>query len=312
MLVEMSSKKPSSKAPETLDTSRLESEPKTATRTVQPLDAGLYLVSTPIGNLRDITLRALDTLRAADEVLAEDTRVARRLLDTYDIRAKLTPYHDHNGAKRRPEIIEKLQSGAAIALISDAGTPLVSDPGWKLARTALEAGLAVIPVPGASALLAGLVASGLPSDRFMFCGFLPPKSGARRKQASALKSVPATLVFYESGPRLAACLSDLAETLGADREAAVARELTKLFEETRRDSLGALAAHYAEAGPPKGEIVVLVGPPQETEVSEDTLDAALRQALASQTLKEASAGIAERLGLPRRDVYQRGLALRDE
>ena len=290
---------------------RRSGEPKSRTDAAQALDPGLYIIATPIGNLRDISLRALDTLAAADEVLAEDTRVARRLLDAHNVRAKLSPYHDHNGAKRRPEILEKLSKGGAIALISDAGTPMVSDPGWKLSREALEAGHKVIPIPGASALLAGLVASGLPSDRFMFCGFLPPKSGARKRAAIELAAIPSTLVFYESGPRLADCLNDLADTLGRTREAAVARELTKLFEETRRGSLEALATHYAENGPPKGEIVILIGPPEKTEASEETIDAALTEALKSQSVKQASAEIAELFGLPKRNVYQRALALKD-
>jgi len=291
--------------------SRVSGEPKTATRAAQSLDAGLYVVSTPIGNLRDITLRAIDTLKAVDEILAEDTRVARRLLDAHDIRAKLSPYHDHNGAKRRPEILGKLADGAVIALISDAGTPLVSDPGWKLARAVLDAGHRVFPIPGASALLAGLVASGLPSDRFMFCGFLPAKTTARKKQATSLAAVPATLVFYESGPRLAACLSDLAETLGPDREAAVARELTKLFEETRRGTLSDLAAHYTTNGPPKGEIVLLVGPPGEVEITQKMIDMALHAALQTGSLKQAAADVAQQLGIPKRDAYQRGLVLKD-
>ncbi|MEL6826203.1 MAG: 16S rRNA (cytidine(1402)-2'-O)-methyltransferase [Pseudomonadota bacterium] len=307
----MSSKIPSSTAPDGRDGNRPDREPKTRTETAQALDPGLYIIATPIGNLRDISLRALDTLAAVDEVLAEDTRVARRLLDAYNIRAKLSPYHDHNGAKRRPEILDKLAQGKAIGLISDAGTPLVSDPGWKLSREALEAGHKIIPLPGASALLAGLVASGLPSDRFMFCGFLPPKSGARTTAAAALASVPATLVFYESGPRLAACLSDLAETLGGTREAAVTRELTKLFEETRRAPLAELARHYAEAGPPKGEIVVLIGPPEQVEADEATIDAALVDALKSKSVKQAAADIAVQFGLPKRNVYQRALALKD-
>ncbi|MEM7638243.1 MAG: 16S rRNA (cytidine(1402)-2'-O)-methyltransferase [Pseudomonadota bacterium] len=307
----MSSKIPSSTAPDGRDGNRPVREPKTRTETAQALEPGLYIIATPIGNLRDISLRALDTLAAVDEVLAEDTRVARRLLDAYNIRAKLSPYHDHNGAKRRPEILEKLAQGKAIGLISDAGTPLVSDPGWKLGREALEAGHKIIPLPGASALLAGLVASGLPSDRFMFCGFLPPKSGARKTAAAALAAVPATLVFYESGPRLAACLNDLAETLGATREAAVTRELTKLFEETRRAPLAELAQHYQEAGPPKGEIVVLIGPPETVEADEATIDAALIDALKTKSVKEAAAEIAVQFGLPKRNVYQRALALKD-
>lgn len=311
MLVVMSSDIPSPKAPEASDTSRHLAESNSAGRAAQPLDAGLYVVSTPIGNLRDITLRALDTLRAADEILAEDTRTSRRLLDTHDIRAKLSPYHDHNGAKRRPEILEKLEKGAAIALISDAGTPLVSDPGWKLARAALDAGHRVFPIPGASALLAGLVASGLPSDRFMFCGFLPAKTSARRKEAEKLATIPATLVFYESGPRLAACLNDLTETLGPDREAAVTRELTKLFEETRRDTLSNLAQYYLEHGYPKGEIVVLVGPPDAVEVTEEMIDTALRHAMQTQSLKQAAAEISTQLGISKRDAYQRGLTLKD-
>jgi len=267
-------------------------------------------VSTPIGNLRDITLRALDVLAGADEVLAEDTRVAGKLLSAYGIKARLSPYHDHNGAERRPELMRKLAGGARIALVSDAGTPLVSDPGWKLAHEALEAGHRVIPVPGASAMLAGLVTSGLPSDRFLFAGFLPPKSGARRHAIEALKAVPATLIFYESGPRLAEALADLAAVLGSEREGAVTRELTKLFEETRRGRVGDLAAHYGDAGAPKGEIVVLIGPPGETEVTPEQLDAALRDALAGQPTKAAANAVAEALGLPKREVYQRALQLK--
>lgn len=311
MLSAMSSKNPSSSAPDGRDQNRLDRKPKSRTDPAQALEPGLYIIATPIGNLGDITLRALETLRAVDEVLAEDTRVARRLLDAHNIHAKLSPYHDHNGAKRRPEILQKLSQGAAIALVSDAGTPMVSDPGWKLSRDALDAGYKVIPLPGASALLAGLVASGLPSDRFMFCGFLPPKSGARKKTAGALMAVPSTLIFYESGPRLTDCLTDLADSLGGTREAAVARELTKLFEETRRGTLSELASHYLEHGPPKGEIVILVGPPMETEVDEETIDAALIEAMKSQSVKQASSEIAEMFGLPKRNVYQRALALKD-
>lgn len=274
---------------------------------VQP---GLYVVSTPIGNLRDITLRALDILGAADEVLAEDTRVAAKLMSAYGIKARLSPYHDHNGAERRPQILARLADGARIALISDAGTPLVSDPGWKLVHDALAQGEKVYPVPGASALLAGLVASGLPSDRFMFAGFLPPKPGARKAALEALKHVPATLVFYESGPRLAESLADLATVLGGAREAAVARELTKMFEETRRGTLDGLARHYEEAGPPRGEIVMLAGPPEEKTATAADLDTALRDALATMPTREAAASVAEALGLPRREVYQRALQLK--
>ncbi len=273
---------------------------------------GLYVVSTPIGNLRDITLRALDILSAADEVLAEDTRVAAKLMSAYGIKARLSPYHDHNGAERRPQILARLEKGGRIALISDAGTPLVSDPGWKLVHDALEAGHKVYPVPGASALLAGLVASGLPSDRFMFAGFLPPKSGARKAALESLKHVPATLVFYESGPRLAESLADLASVLGAGRSAAVARELTKMFEETRRGTLESLARHYEEAGPPRGEIVVLAGPPEEKSATAADLDSALRDALKTMPTKEAASSVSEALGLPRREVYQRALQIKSE
>ncbi len=279
--------------------------------TAQPRP-GLHIVSTPIGNLRDITLRALDTLAGVDEVLAEDTRTARRLLDAHGLKAKVTAYHDHNGAARRPELLEKLSAGASLALISDAGTPLVSDPGWKLVREALEAGVKVIPAPGASAMLSGLVASGLPSDRFLFAGFPPAKASARAKLFADVAATPSTLIFYESGPRLAASLQQMADAFGGEREAAVARELTKLFEEVRRASLCELAAHYAEAGPPKGEIVVLIGPPApKPEATETDLDDALRNAMARLPLKAAAAEVSSALGVSRRVAYQRALSLKD-
>jgi len=276
-----------------------------------PLSPGLYVVSTPIGNLRDVTLRALDVLAGADEVLAEDTRTARKLLDAYDIRARLSPYHDHNGAVRRPEIVGKLRDGAAIALTSDAGTPLLSDPGYKLVREVAGAGLDVVPVPGASALLAGLVVAGLPSDRFLFAGFLPPRTAARSKSLEELARIPATLVFYETGPRLAACLADMVEALGPLREACVARELTKLFEETRRAPLGELASHYANAGAPRGEIVLLVGPPVDTAPREADLDVALAEALQTQPTKQAANSVAETFGISKREAYRRALELKD-
>ena len=254
-------------------------------------------------------MRALDILGGVEEVLAEDTRVASKLLSAYGVKARLSPYHDHNGAERRPVLLKRLEAGGRIALISDAGTPLVSDPGWKLVHEALEQGIRVYPVPGASALLAGLVASGLPSDRFLFAGFLPPKSGARRTEIESLKQVPATLVFYESGPRLAESLADLAAVLG-ERDCAVARELTKLFEETRRGTLAELAAHYEEAGPPRGEIVLLVGPPRDVAATAADIDSALRVALAEMPTKAAASAVAEALGLAKRDVYQRALQLK--
>lgn len=285
-------------------------EPMRATSAAQ-VTPGLYIVSTPIGNLRDITLRAIDILNSVDEVLAEDTRTARKLFAAHAIKTKLTAYHDHNGAARRPELIERLEAGARMALISDAGTPLVSDPGWKLAHDAAAADIKIIPLPGASAMLAGLVTSALPSDKFLFAGFLPPKSGARKTALKELAAVPATLIFYESGPRLAACLADMAETLGPSRDAAVARELTKLFEETRRGTLESLAAHYAEHGKPKGEIVVLVGPPgQKQAASEEEVKAALTLALETQPTKAAANEVAAHFGLPKRDVYQLALTLK--
>lgn len=275
-----------------------------------PLEAGLYVVATPIGNLRDITLRALDVLGAVDRLYAEDTRVARKLLDAYGLKPRLSAYHDHSNEAARDEILVALGRGEKIALISDAGTPLVSDPGFKLARAVIEAGHRVFPIPGASALLAGLVVSGLPSDRFLFAGFLPAKQGQRRTNLAELADVDATLVFYESGPRLADSLADMAEVLGA-RPAAVARELTKMFEETRRETLDVLAAHYAQAGGPKGEIVVLIGPPlAKGEVSDDALDSFLLKAL-PRGVKDAAAEAARELGVPRKRAYARALELKE-
>lgn len=276
------------------------------------VEPALYIVATPIGNLRDITLRAIDTLSGVDEVLAEDTRTARKLFDAYAIKTRLTAYHDHNGAARRPDLIEKLQAGAKIALISDAGTPLVSDPGWKLAREAAQEGIKIVPLPGASAMLAGLVTSALPSDRFMFCGFLPPKSGARKTALAEIAHVRSTLIFYESGPRLISCLADMRDTLGDQREAAIARELTKLFEETRRGTLADLAAHYEAHGKPKGEIVILIGPPLEEAAPDDaTLKAALAIALKTLPTKAAANEVATKYNLPKRDIYQRALDLKN-
>ena len=224
------------------------------------LAPGLHLVATPIGNLRDTTLRALEVLAAADVIACEDTRVTRKLIDHYGITTPLTPYHDHNAAEARPKLIARLAAGDAVALVSDAGTPLVSDPGFKLVRAAHEAGHAVTAVPGASAALAALAVAGLPTDRFFFEGFLPAKSGQRQARIAELARIPATLVLFETGPRLAAALADLAEGLGP-REAAVCRELTKLHEEVRRGDLAALAAHYEAADEPRGEIVLVIAPP---------------------------------------------------
>ncbi|MBB3770600.1 16S rRNA (cytidine1402-2'-O)-methyltransferase [Angulomicrobium tetraedrale] len=273
-------------------------------------EPGLHIVATPIGNLGDVTLRALQTLAGADMIACEDTRVTRRLLDRYGIETPLVAYHDHNAEHMRPRLIGRLLEGGVVALVSDAGTPLVSDPGYKLVEAAIAGGYRVIPVPGASASLAALVAAGLPTDRFFFEGFLPPKSGARRTRITELKGLPATLVLYESGPRLPESLADLAAGLGP-RPAAVCRELTKAFEEVRRGPLDALAAHYAEAGSPKGEIVLVVGPPLAEEARAEDLDAALRRALASLSVKDAAAAVATATGLPKRAVYARALALQD-
>ncbi len=275
------------------------------------LAPGLYVVSTPIGNLRDITLRALDTLASVDAVCAEDTRVAAKLLNAFGVSARLRPYHDHNGAQARPALLNDLKAGARIALISDAGTPLVSDPGYKLVREAAALGIRIIAIPGASAPMAALASSGLPTDRFTFAGFPPPRSGARKTFLTSLKGTGGTLVFFEGPSRLVASLADMAEVLGA-REAVVARELTKLFEELRRGTLAELAAHYAEAGPPRGEIVVLVGPGEgAAPVDAETLDAAILAAGEDRPLKEIAAELAERLGMKRRDVYARALELRE-
>ena len=277
-----------------------------------PLAPGLHIVATPIGNLQDITLRALDTLRRADLIACEDTRVSAILLFRYGMKTPLLPYHEHNAEMMRPRLMARLADGGAVALISDAGTPLVSDPGYKLVRDAITAGYALHVVPGASAALAGLVLSGLPPDRFFFAGFLDAKSVARRRDLKSMTAIPGTLIFYESGPRLAASLADMAAVLG-DRPAAVARELTKLDEEVRRDNLIDLAAHYAASGPPKGEIVVLVGPPLPlAAISGEDLDVILRAAMAETSLSEAAANVALQLGLTRRRVYQRALELAAE
>ncbi len=277
------------------------------------LASGLYLVATPIGNLRDVTLRALEVLAAADAIACEDTRVTRKLLDRYGIATPLTPYHEHNAAQARPKLLERLATGASIALVSDAGTPLVSDPGFKLLRAAHDAGLAVTALPGASAVLAALVAGGLPTDRFFFEGFLPAKEGQRRARVSELARIPATLVLFESGPRLAGALADLAAGLGA-RDAAICRELTKLHEEVRRGDLPALASHYAALAPPRGEIVIVVAPPDARAAVMDVqdLDALLRRALERVSVKEAVGEVAAVSGHSRRDVYQRALALAKE
>jgi 16S rRNA (cytidine1402-2'-O)-methyltransferase len=244
-------------------------------------------------------------------IACEDTRVTRKLLDRFVIATPLTPYHDHNAAKARPMLLRRLAEGAAIALVSDAGTPLVSDPGFKLVRAAQEAGHPVTALPGASATLAALTVAGLPTDQFFFAGFLPPKQAARRARITELGRVPATLVLFESGPRLAAALADLAAGLGP-REAAVCRELTKLHEEVRRGDLAALA-HELSGNEPRGEIVVVVAPPPEAaQPSASETDTLLRAALARVSLKDAVGEVADVTGMPRRELYQRALLLAKE
>jgi 16S rRNA (cytidine1402-2'-O)-methyltransferase len=272
------------------------------------LAPGLHVVATPIGNLRDITLRALETLAAADLIACEDTRVTRKLIDHYGITTPLTPYHEHNAAEARPKILARLADGAAVALVSDAGTPLISDPGFKLARAAAAAGHTVTALPGASAVLAALTVSALPTDRFVFEGFLPAREGQRRKRIDEIKLIPATLVLFETGPRIAAALADLAAALGP-REAAVCRELTKMYEEIRRGDLATLARDYAAAEEPRGEIVIVIAPPGAPAPDAADLDTLLRQALGRVSLKEAVGEIAAVTGRPRREVYQRALAL---
>lgn len=278
----------------------------------EAIDPGLHVVATPIGNLKDVSFRALATLAAADAVLAEDTRVTRTLLMHYGITTPLVAYHEHSNAAVRERMIARMQAGEALALVSDAGTPLVSDPGFKLVQAAIEAGLSVTPIPGPSAVMTAIVAAGLPTDRFFFEGFLPAKSGARRNRLEALERIPGTVVLFESPHRLPEMLVDAVEVLGPTRPAAVARELTKLYETIRRGSLGDLAALYAEEGAPKGEVVVIIGTQEEAPDAAETdagLDAALTAALARHSIKDAATLVAEETGQPRRVVYARALAL---
>ncbi len=276
----------------------------------QRLDPGLHVVATPIGNLGDISLRALGTLAGADVVIAEDTRVTRNLLAHYGITTPLVAYHEHNAAVMRPHLLARLEAGAKLALVSDAGTPLVSDPGFKLVSEALAAGYNVTSIPGASAILAALVIAGLPTDRFYFEGFLPQKTAARRGRIGEIAKVPGTLVFFESPRRLAGMLEDLAAVLG-DRQAAVARELTKFYENVRRGKLVELAAQYAAEDAPRGEIVVLVAPPgSEIATLDDAgLEARLREAMLKYSVKDAASLVAADTGMKRRDVYARAIAL---
>ena len=276
-------------------------------------EPGLYLVATPIGNARDITLRALDLLAAVDIVACEDTRTTGRLLGLHGISATLTAYHDHNAARVRPALLERLKAGQAVALVSDAGTPLISDPGYRLVVEARAAGITVTTAPGPSAPLAALTVSGLPTDRFFFAGFLPSKRAARRRALETLSAIDGALLLFESARRLASSLTDMADVLGP-REAAVVRELTKLHEEVRRATLDVLAAQYGDAGAPKGEIVIVVAPPgaDADRLDDGVVDELLRAALATDTLRDAAARVALATGLPRRRLYNRALELAGE
>jgi 16S rRNA (cytidine1402-2'-O)-methyltransferase len=297
------------------DPSQLASDGSTDTRhepgheSGQHCPPGLYIVATPIGNLRDITLRALDVLRLADLILCEDTRVTQKLLSHYGISKPTLSYNDHNGSGRRPQVFEALDNSRRVALVSDAGTPLVSDPGYKLAREAMARGYYVTTLPGASSVMGALCLSGLPTDRFLFAGFLPAKTEACRREAAALAAVDATLVFFESARRLTDTLAVLLDALG-DRPAAVVREITKLFEESRRATLGQLLAHYTHEGEPRGEVVIVVGAPLHNEISPQDLVEKLKLLLASHSLKEAASILAEHTGKPRKELYALGLSLK--
>lgn len=268
------------------------------------------MTATPIGNAQDITLRALSVLAGCDAIAAEDTRVSAKLLAIHGVSRPLVSYNDHNAREMRPKLLARLAGGERIALISDAGTPTVSDPGMKLVKAAREAGIAVYPVPGASAALAALAAAGLPTDRFLFAGFLPAKSGERRTALGELKAAPATLVFFESPQRLADSLADMVAVLGG-RDAAIARELTKLHEEVRTGTLAELAASYAAIDPPKGEITIVVAPPTDGPPDTAKAESLLRQALPFMPVKAAANLVAEATGASRREVYDMALSLKD-
>lgn len=278
------------------------------------LSSGLYIVSTPIGAARDITLRALDILGAADIIAAEDTRNTRKLMDIHGISLgtrKLISYHDHNGHERRPYLLEALEAGKSVALVSDAGTPLLADPGYHLAQYIRDAGHKVATAPGASALLAALCVAGQPTDKFFFAGFAPNKTKARCDYFKSLNAIPGTLVFYESPKRLTKSLKDMVMAFGGDRPATICRELTKKFEEARPGSLQQLVDYYAEANTPKGEIVIVVGPPEKKEVTQDQIDQALLTALKEFRIKDASKHVSKQLGISRNRAYERALELKE-
>ncbi len=273
---------------------------------IQP--PGLYIVATPIGNLGDITLRALEILKNADLIACEDTRVTAKLLSHYGIKKPTLSYNDHNAVERRPKIFDTIKNGGRVALVSDAGTPLISDPGYKLVREAVAEGMHVTTLPGASSLLSALCLAALPTDRFLFAGFLPQKNEACKKELSSLAAVDATLVFFESAKRLQKTLVLMHDVLG-NRDVAVARELTKLHEECRRGTLSELAGHYKNAGEPKGEVVIVVSPPQAEKTSAIDAESKLRLLLKTHSVKEAVSIVAEETGAPRKDIYTRALSI---
>ncbi len=273
------------------------------------LRSGLYLVATPIGNMGDLSLRALEILHSATIIACEDTRVTGKLLSRHAIDTGMKAYHEHNAERARPGLLRILEEGGAVALVSDAGTPAISDPGFRLVNDCIEHGYVVTAAPGANAAITGLILSGLPTDRFLFAGFLSNKTVQRSKELSELSSVPATLIFYESAKRLAASMGDMAEQLG-DRPAAIARELTKLHEEIRRGTLAELAAHYQAAGAPKGEVVIVIGPPLKAiPLSENEMDTLITHRLENKSVRDAAAELASETGLPKRQIYARALEL---
>lgn len=274
----------------------------------KPFDGGLYVTATPIGNLSDITIRALELLEAADLIACEDKRVSGKLLSHFDIKTPMISYHDHNADSVMPRLMDELKAGKIVALISDAGTPLISDPGFKLVNNCRSEGIMVTSLPGASALLCALTVSGMPTDKFLFCGFLPSKTTARLKELEKFSKVAATLVYYESPKRLLASLKDMKSMLG-NRLVAVCRELTKLFEEVRQDNLDALIAYYEERPTPKGEIVIIVEPAAKGADQIDDLDDALEKALKKLSVKEAVAAVTYMSGRKRKEVYTRALEL---
>ena len=279
------------------------------------LSSGLYIVSTPIGAARDITLRGLDILTMADIIAAEDTRNTRKLMDIHGISLgdrKLISYHDHNGQQKRPYLLDALENGKSVALVSDAGTPLLADPGYHLAQYVRDAGHKVIAAPGASALLAALCVAGQPTDKFFFAGFAPTKSQARKNYFESIKTIPSTVVFYESPKRLLKCLNDMVTVFTGARDATVCRELTKKFEEVRNGTLQELVDYYTQTPTPKGEIVIVLGPPVIPEISGEEIDRLILTSLKEMTVKDTAKHVAQLLDIPRNQVYMRALEMRDD